>query len=45
MALDRGKIEFTRTRQVRSLREEELHQELPGSTGILVGGTHPRHYT
>src|SRR5207247_3225460 len=43
MALDRGEIESgTRRRQVRALREEELHEELPGSTGIQICRIHPR---
>ena len=37
VALDRREIEFAlRRRQVLPLREEELHQELPGPTGIVL---------
>jgi hypothetical protein len=46
VALDRGEIEFgARTRQVRSLREEEFHEELPGSTRILICPIHREHYS
>ena len=32
-------------RQVRPLREEEFHEELPGPTGILIRPVHRAHYT
>ena len=46
VALDRGEIELgARRRQVRSLREEEFHEELPGPTGALICRIHARNYT
>jgi hypothetical protein len=46
VALDRREVELrARRRQVRSLRKEELHQELPGTTGIVMGLIHHDHYT
>ena len=46
VALNRREIESAPAgRQVFALREEELHQQPPGSTGIVLGLLHRRHYT
>lgn len=46
VALHRREVEpRARRRKMLPLREEELHEQLPGATGIRVGPTHRGHYT